>query len=59
VASPISGVYIPGLRARAMNSLTIERRLTRLETLVYILLALQGLSLLGVRLLDPFPMFHW
>lgn len=39
-------------------NLYVERRLTRLEVMLYVLMALAGFNFLGIRVLDGITFFH-
>ena len=39
-------------------NLSVERRLTRLEVLLYVLLALSSMSAIGIHLLDSVSLIH-
>ena len=40
------------------HQLSIEARLTRLETLMWVVLGLSGLSVFGIRVFDALALFH-
>ncbi len=46
------------MNAESDYRLHIEHRLTRLETLLYILMALSTASVFGVRIFDAITFFH-
>ena len=39
-------------------NLYVERRLTRLEVMLYVLMALAGFNFLGIHVLDGITFFH-